>query len=59
VHPGNAWVCDPAKWDDVLALQEEVIAASKQRPGFVSFQAAGNRETGVLCTVSTWDNVEE
>jgi quinol monooxygenase YgiN len=49
--------CDPAKWDDVIALQEEVIAASKQRPGFVSFQAAGDRDRCAV-QVSTWDNEE-
>ena len=29
---------DPAKIDDVLALKDDVIAATKKQAGFVSFQ---------------------
>ena len=44
--------------DEGIALQQEDIDVTKRRPGFVSFQAAGNEETGTWCTVSTWENEE-
>ena len=46
---------DPAKIDDVLALKDEVIAATKKQAGFVSFQGAVSRDTGAIITASTWE----
>ena len=46
---------DPAKIEDVLALKDEVIAATKRQSGFVSFQGAVSRDTGAIITVSTWE----
>ena len=45
---------DPAKIDDVLALKDDVIAATKKQAGFVSFQGGVSRATGAFITVSTW-----
>ena len=36
---------DPAKIDDVLALKDDVIAATKKQAGFVSFQGGASRAT--------------
>jgi hypothetical protein len=46
---------DLAKIDDVLALKDDIIAATKRQPGFVSFQGAVSRATGAIITVSTWE----
>ena len=46
---------DPAKIDDVLALKDDVIAATKKQAGFVSFQGGVSRATGAFITVSTWE----
>ena len=46
---------DPAKIDDVLALKDDVIAATKRQSGFVSFQGAVSPATGAFITVSTWE----
>jgi quinol monooxygenase YgiN len=45
---------DPAKIDDVLALKDDVIAATKKQAGFVSFQGGVSRATGAFITISTW-----
>jgi len=45
---------DPAKIDDVLALKDEIIAATKKQAGFVSFQGGVSRATGAFMTVSSW-----
>lgn len=46
---------DPAKIDEVLALKDDIVAATKRQSGFVSFQGAVSRATGAVITVSTWE----
>ena len=41
---------DPAKIDDVLALKDDVIAATTKQAGFVSFQGGVSRATGAFIT---------
>ena len=45
----------PANIDAALALTDEMIAARKRQPGFVSLQGAVNRATGALTTITTWE----
>ena len=47
---------DPAKIDDALALKDDLIAAHKRQPGFVSLQGGVSRATGGLTTITTWEN---
>jgi hypothetical protein len=46
---------DPTKIDQVMSLKDDIIAATKRQPGFVSFQGAVSRATGAIITVSTWE----
>jgi hypothetical protein len=46
---------DPAIIDDVLALKDDMIAATKRQSGFVNFQGAVSRATGALVSISTWE----
>ena len=46
---------DPAKIDEVRALKDDIVAATKRQSGFVSFQGAVSRATGAVITVSTWE----
>jgi quinol monooxygenase YgiN len=47
---------DPAKIDEALLLADEMIAAMKRQPGFVTTQGGVSRATGAPTTISTWES---
>ena len=50
---------DPARFDEVVALAQEVAAAVERLPGCRSAVGAADRATGALAAVSsTWDSAE-
>ena len=50
---------EPSKYDEFAGLAEEAIARLRTRPGFASYYAAGNRETGSFLTVTIWETEQE
>jgi hypothetical protein len=49
---------DPARYDESVAISQDIAAAIARLPGFVRYQGGGNRATGAIVAVSTWDNEE-
>ncbi len=50
---------EPAKYDDLLPLAQQVEAASEGLPGYGSIQTAIDRTGGKVVAVSTWDTAEQ
>ena len=50
---------DPAAYDEVVALSQEVAAAIGRLPGFGGYRGGGDRTTGAIVAVSTWDAAEQ
>ena len=46
---------DPARYDESVALSQEVGDALARLPGFVSYRGGGDRATGAVVAVSAWD----
>ena len=49
---------DPARYDDVVALTDDFVAAFKRLPGFVAYQTGINRSTGAFVSIATWETAE-
>lgn len=49
---------DPARYDESLALSQELGDAAARLPGFVGYRGGGDRATGAIVAVSTWDSEE-
>ena len=49
---------DPAKYDEMRGLSEEVNAAVQRLPGCQGVYTGGDRDAGRLIAVSTWDSEE-
>ena len=49
---------DPARYDDVVALTDDFVAAFKRLPGFVAYQSGINRSTGAFVSITTWETAE-
>ena len=49
---------DPARYDDVVALTNDFVAAFKRLPGFVAYQSGINRSTGAFVSIATWETAE-
>ncbi len=47
---------DPARWDESVALSQEVGDALARLPGFVDYRGGGDRATGAIVAVSAWDS---
>lgn len=47
---------DPARAQDVQAVTDDVSAALKALPGFVSYTGGLNRAAGTLVAISTWQD---
>ena len=51
---------DPAAWDDLWRLGEEVLLPAMLRlPGLQSYQSGADRTSGVIVAVSTWETEEQ
>ena len=46
---------DPARYDEAIAISQEVADAIARLPGLARYQGGGDRATGALVAVSTWD----
>ena len=46
---------DPARFDEVTQVGQEIAAASRRLPGNQSYVAGIDRASGRVLTVSTWD----
>jgi quinol monooxygenase YgiN len=46
---------DPAKYEEVRALAQEVAAAVSQLAGFGGYHGGGDQASGAIVAVSTWD----
>jgi len=49
---------DPARYDDVVALTDDFVAAFKRLPGFVAYQSGINRSTGAFVSIATWETAD-
>lgn len=49
---------DPARYDESVALSQEVADAIARLPGLASYRGGGDRATGAIVAVSTWDTEE-
>ena len=49
---------DPARYDESVALSREVGDALARLPGFRTYHGGGDRATGAIVAVSTWDTEE-
>ena len=49
---------DPARFDDLAGIAPDIAAEMRAQPGFQSYLAAGDRATGKLIAVTTWDTRE-
>jgi hypothetical protein len=49
---------DPARYDESVALSQEVADAIASRPGLVSYRGGGDHATGAIVAVSAWDTEE-
>ena len=45
-------------YDEVMAIIQDVIAAFRQQPGFMSYYTAIDHSGGMAINVSTWDTEE-
>ena len=46
---------DPARYDESVAISQEIADAIARLPGFVDYRGAGDRATGAIVAVSAWD----
>lgn len=49
---------DPARYDESVAISQDIGSAIARLPGFVRYQGAGDRATGTIVAVSSWDTAE-
>ena len=49
---------DLTRYDESVTISHDVGAAIARLPGFVRYQGAGDRATGAIVAVSTWDTEE-
>ncbi len=49
---------DPARAEDVQNVTDDVAAALKALPGFVSYTGGLDRAAGTLVAISTWQDEE-
>jgi hypothetical protein len=49
---------DPATYDQVTATAQGIADALKRVPGFRSYVGGGDRATGAIIAISTWDTAE-
>ncbi len=49
---------DTSKYDELVALTEDVAARMKNLPGFVSYHGGSNERTGALVAISIWQTEE-
>lgn len=49
---------DPRRYDEVMVIIQDVIAAFRQQPGFLSYYTAVDHGRGVAINVSAWDTGE-
>ena len=49
---------DPARYDDVVALADDFVAAFKRLPGFVAYQTGINRSSGAFVSIATWETAD-
>jgi quinol monooxygenase YgiN len=49
---------DPSKYDELVALTEDVAARMKNLPGFVSYYGGSDERTGALVAISIWQTEE-
>jgi quinol monooxygenase YgiN len=50
---------DPARFDEINEMRQEVAAAIRRLPGNQSYVAGIDRAGGRVLTVSTWDTEED
>ncbi|HEX6349732.1 MAG TPA: hypothetical protein VF160_10130 [Candidatus Dormibacteraeota bacterium] len=50
---------DPSKVEEATAMVQKSVAALKQQPGFRSFVAGANRQSGAAFTGATFDTREQ
>ena len=49
---------DPARYDEVMALAGDLVAALRHQPGFHGHYGAGDRTSGTAVAISLWDTQE-
>ncbi len=49
---------DPARYDEVRPIFDDVLAAIQQQPGFQNYHGGVDRAAGTAVAVSTWDTEE-
>ena len=49
---------DLARYDDIVALADDFVAAFKRLPGFVSYQTGVDRSTGAFVSITTWETAD-
>ena len=50
---------DPARYDESVALSQEVGDAIARLPGFVDYRGGGDRGSGAIVAVSAWETAEQ
>ncbi len=50
---------DPARYDESVALSQEVGDAIARLPGFIDYQGGGDPTTGAIVAVSAWETAEQ
>ena len=50
---------DPARYDESVTLSQEVGDALSRLPGFVAYHGGGDRASGAVVAVSTWETEEQ
>ena len=50
---------DPARYDESVALSQEVGDAIARLPGFVAYRGGGDRASGGVVAISTWETEEQ
>ena len=50
---------DPARDDESVALSQEVGDAIARLPGFVAYRGGGDRASGAVVAISTWETAEQ
>jgi hypothetical protein len=46
---------DPSRYDELVALTEDIAARLKSLPGFVSYYGGSDRQTGALVAITVWE----
>jgi quinol monooxygenase YgiN len=49
---------DPARYDEMMAVADDLIAALRRLPGFRGYQGGVDRAAGTVVAVSHWDTRE-